>query len=77
MRSTEQVTLTPGEKCPMSGHVISFPNGDEWVNGEGTCFKCGGPTRLRVRATDLFPRARCLTHRVPKEPRIRTGQERA
>ena len=55
----------PGEKCPLSGHVISFSQGDEWVDGVGRCHGCGGQTRLRVRATDLFPWARALTHKVP------------
>lgn len=62
------LVYVPGEKCPLSGHVISFPDADDWVNEVGTCFGCGGTTRLKVRATDLFPRARALTHKVPRIP---------
>ena len=65
-REVEKDALIPGQGCPMSGVVTSFPNGDEWVNEAGTCWKCGGSTRLRVRGTDLFPYARCLAHKVPK-----------
>lgn len=64
---TGSKNLTPGERCPMSGHVLSFPDGDDWVDGEeGVCHYCGGTTRISVRGTDRFPWARALTHKVPR-----------
>jgi hypothetical protein len=62
----DALRYVPGEKCPLSGAVVSFTK-DEWIEGEqGRCHGCGGMTRISVRQMDLFPWARALTHKVPR-----------
>lgn len=60
----KETTYTPGEKCPLSGLVVSVTG---WATEETTiCHGCGGVARFRVRVTDTSPWARLLTHKVPK-----------
>lgn len=62
--NTEADHLVPGERCPMSGRVISW-DAEAWIAEFGRCWKCGGMTRIKVRSTDVSPWAKALTHKVP------------
>lgn len=58
--------LVPGDKCPLSGVVVTAIPHDDWIwDRPYRCHLCGALTTYRTRNTDYAGQARLHTHKIP------------
>ena len=61
--------VIPGERCPLSGVVVTAIPHNDWNEGKPyRCHACGALVTYRIRESDYAGGGRLHTHKVPRTP---------